>query len=421
MLPVAIAVLAAVPTTPAAVFARLECNRCHEIDHVQAAPAGKQCAGCHLEISGAAGDAAMLDQGRRTYGAAFDRFVKHTGTLYVDVPPLSGLSRFRASWLKSYLRNPYDLRPHLTESMPKLPLTDGELEVLVRGLKLTADAPLPKPTRERLEKGQALFEAKTCTTCHLLGNQRFATQPAKLFEFRSPALPLEARTPDLRHARDRLNRDVVVKLLLDPKSVNPRALMPKLQLDRREAELIADFVLATPLAEPIDDMLERELQTSGPVRYEDVEARVFKKTCWHCHSNPDLADGDGGPGNTGGFGFKGLGLSFATYEDVMNGSLGPDGEYRSIFRPGPTGAPVLLEVLKRRVHENARDFVKPGLDGRRQTMAPKEDAPLGMPLSLPAVAPEDIALVEAWIAAGKPRPSTPSGLLVSPMGRTAPP
>ncbi len=420
MLPVVLSLLAAAPS-PEAVFARLECNRCHEIEHVHAAPTNKQCAGCHVELAGAAGDAAKLEKGRAEYGDAFDRFIRRTATLYVDVPPLAGLGRFRASWLKSYLRNPYDLRPHLAESMPKLPITDAELDALVRGLKLTTDAPLPKPSRERLAKGQALFEAKTCTTCHLLGNQHFPTQPSALFEFTRPAVPLHARAPDLRHARDRLNRDVVVKLLLDPKTVNPRAQMPKLGLTRAEAELLADFVVATPLAEPIDDMLERDVSTSGPVRYEDVEARVFKKTCWHCHSNPDLADGDGGPGNTGGFGFKGLGLSFATYEDVMNGALGPDGEYRSIFRAGTSGEPVLIEVLKRRLHENARDFVKPGLDGRREAMASKEDGPLGMPLGLPALPPEDLALVEAWIAAGKPRPSTPSGLLVSPMGRPAPP
>lgn len=420
MLSLALSLLAATPT-PEAVFARLECNRCHEIEHVHAAPVNKQCAGCHVELASAAGDATKLEKGRAEYGDAFDRFVRRTATLYVDVPPLAGLSRFRASWLKSYLRNPYDLRPHLTESMPKLPLTDAELDVLARGLKLTPDAPLPKPSRERLAKGQALFEAKTCTTCHLLGNQRFPTQPEALFEFKRPAISLHARAPDLRHARDRLNRDVVVKVLLDPKTVNPRAQMPKLGLSRSEAELLADFVLATPLAEPIDDMFERDISTSGPVRYEDVEARVFKKTCWHCHSNPDLADGDGGPGNTGGFGFKGLGLSFATYEEVMNGSIGPDGEYRSIFRLGTTGVPVLLEVLRRRVHENARDFVKPGLDGRRETLALKEDGPLGMPLGLPALTAEDLALVEAWIAAGKPRPSTPSGLLISPMGRLAPP
>lgn len=419
MLPVALLLLAAAPT-PEAVFSRLECNRCHEIEHVHAAPANKQCAGCHVELASAAGDATKLAKGRAEFGEAFDRFVRRTATLYVDVPPLAGLGRFRASWLKSYLRNPYDLRPHLAESMPRLPLTDAELETLVRGLKLTADAPLPKPSRERLEKGRALFEAKTCTTCHLLGNQRFETQPPELFEFKRPATSLHARAPDLRHARDRLNRDVVVKLLLDPRAVNPRAQMPKLGLSRSDAELLADFVLATPLAEPIDDMLEREVSTSGPVRYEDVEARVFKKTCWHCHSNPDLADGDGGPGNTGGFGFKGAGLSFATYEDVMNGSLGPDGEYRSIFRAGTTGVPLLIEVLERRVHENARDFVKPGLDGRRELMAPREDGPLGMPLGLPAVEADDLALVKAWIAAGKPRPATPSGLLLTPMGRSVP-
>jgi hypothetical protein len=36
---------------------------------------------------------------------------------------------------------------------------------------------------------------------------------------------------------------------------------------------------------------------------------------------------------------------------------------------------------------------------------------------LPAVEPDDLALVEAWIAAGKPRPSTPPGAMLSSMGK----
>lgn len=400
------------------VLVRLECHRCHELDGVAPPPMSKQCAGCHVDLSSAAGDEARMKQGHAEYGEAFDRFVRRTATLYVDVPPLAGLSRYRASWLRRWLKAPTDLRPHLAESMPRLALADADLEALVTGLGLVPDAPLPTPTAERLAQGKALFEAKACTTCHLFGNARFASQPEVLRTFKRPAVNVYARAPDLRHARARLNRDVLVKLLRDPRSVNPRAWMPALGLTEDEAGLLADYVLAAPLAAPVKTPARAGKKPKGPVRYEDVDARVFRKVCWHCHSNADFADGDGGPGNTGGFGFKGVGLSLASYEEVMNGSIGPDGEYRSIFRKGASGEPVLLEVLKRRVHENARDFVKPLEDGRASTLEPADDSPRGMPLGLPALEPDDIALVEAWIAAGKPRPSTPPGAMPKPtMGR----
>lgn len=399
------------------VLQRLECHRCHEVDGVEAPAFPKQCAGCHVELSKAAGDPERMKQGHAEYGEAFERFVRRTATLYVDVPPLSGLSRFRASWLRTWLRAPTDLRPHLAESMPRLPLSDADVEVLVTGLGLVPDAPLPTPGAERLARGAALFEAKACTTCHLFGNARFSSQPEVLRAFRRPAVNVYARAPDLRHARDRLNRDVLVRLLLDPRSVNPRAWMPALGLTPDEAGLLADYVLAAPLAPPVKSPPRVAKKPKGPVRYEDVDARVFRKVCWHCHSNADFADGDGGPGNTGGFGFKGVGLSLASYEEVMNGSIGPDGEYRSIFRKGQSGEPVLLEVLKRRVHENERDFVRPLEDGRVATIGPADDRPRGMPLGLPAMEPEDIALVEAWIAAGKPRPSSPPGAMPRPTGR----
>lgn len=402
------------------VLARLECHRCHEVENVAPPPMAKQCAGCHVDLSSAASDPQRMKAGHAEYGEAFARFVRRTATLYVDVPPLVSLSRFRASWLRRWLKAPSDLRPHLAESMPRLHLSDADLEALVTGL--SADDPLPNPTPARLAQGAALFEAKGCATCHLFGNARFGSQPEALRAFKRPAVSLHARAPDLRHARDRLNREVVVKLLVDPRAVNARASMPALGLTGDEAGVLADYVLAAPLAAPVKAPPKATTKTPakrrGPVRYEDVDARVFRKVCWHCHSNADFADGDGGPGNTGGFGFKGAGLSLASYEEVMNGSIGPDGEYRSIFRKGETGEPVLLEVLKRRVHENARDFVKPLEDGRASTLEPADDSPRGMPLGLPAIEPDDIALVEAWIAAGKPRPSTPPGAMPKPtMGR----
>lgn len=396
-----------------AVLEKYECHRCHEVEGLAPVAPAKACAGCHLEIASAGSDATKRDAGIAEYGPAFDRFIHRTSTLYVDVPPLSALTRFRASWLRGFLRDPVDLRPHLAESMPRLPIAPADLEVLVKGL--APDRPSRHPTAAQLAAGQALFETKGCTTCHLLGNRRFPSQPAALFEFKRPAISGLARAPDLRHTRQRLNRDLVVALLRKPRSVNPSATMPMLGLSGPEAEALADFVLFADLAllpAPSSEVVRTT--HDGPARYEDVEQRVFRKVCWHCHSNADFAGGEGGPGNTGGFGFTGGGLSFATYEEVMNGSVGPDGEYRSIFRLGASGRPVLLEVLEQRHRENARDFMRPG----QATVAPPvSSAVLGMPLGLPAVSVEDLALVEAWIAAGKPRPSTPAGSMLTPMGR----
>jgi hypothetical protein len=117
------------------------------------------------------------------------------------------------------------------------------------------------------------------------------------------------------------------------------------------------------------------------VAYREVDERVFRRTCWHCYSNAELADGDGGPGNTGGFGFPGRGLSFASYAEVSEGSVGPDGERRSIF-------PALVDILIARQVEEAGGTV----EGVR-----------GMPLGLPALGAEEVQLIESWIAQGRPR------------------
>ena len=47
------------------------------------------------------------------------------------------------------------------------------------------------------------------------------------------------------------------------------------------------------------------------VTFKEVDEKVFHRTCWHCHSEPDYAIGDGGPGNSGGFGFKPRGLNLS--------------------------------------------------------------------------------------------------------------
>lgn len=90
------------------------------------------------------------------------------------------------------------------------------------------------------------------------------------------------------------------------------------------------------------------------VTWDEVETKVFRNVCWHCHAEPDFSAG----------------------------SLGDTGERRSIFAPLPDGTPRLVAHLDAR-HDEERGGTLPGIRG--------------MPLGLPALPLVDIQLVESWI------------------------
>jgi hypothetical protein len=119
---------------------------------------------------------------------------------------------------------------------------------------------------------------------------------------------------------------------------------------------------------------------SRAVSWAEVEERVFGRVCVHCHMEPSLSDGRGGPGYDGGFGWPARGIELQTREGGM------------------ANADAALAAMLRRRHEVARDHVAPGQALR---MVEIDDHP-GMPLGLPAIADGDIALVMAWIAQGMP-------------------
>jgi hypothetical protein len=164
--------------------------------------------------------------------------------------------------------------------------------------------------------------------------------------------------------------------------------MPSIPLDERAARSIAAYILYAELAPPSLPpspvrlpVLERE------VAYDEVRERVFHAICWHCHSDPDFARGDGGPGNTGGFGFAPRGINLAEYRDVMSGHRDRSGERRSLFAERPDGTPFLVAVLLQR-HREMRGEIDPELRG--------------MPLGLPPIPLEDIQRIDTWIAQGRP-------------------
>jgi hypothetical protein len=183
--------------------------------------------------------------------------------------------------------------------------------------------------------------------------------------------------------------DALIAWLRDPSSLLSHTLMPNLGLTAREASDVAAYLVEAELAPvhaaPAPIRLP-ELQQR--VSFSDVMDRVLGKTCRHCHGNPDAALGDGGPGNTGGFGFKPRRLDLSSYSGVASGLLDAQGERHSVFETLADGTPRLVAALLARHDEVA---------GR-----PRGDV-RGMPLGLPPLPPEEIQLVASWVAQGRPR------------------
>lgn len=359
-------------------MAKHECGRCHEITGVLPAPQSKHCVDCHRDILAGKIDAPpdVLPQWRAAVAPLADRLA---------IPDAPG--HYRRAWVERFLLDPHDLRPNLHPMMPRLALTPDEARDIATALAPADDEHI-EWLRANADRGRALLEEKACGTCHLF------TGVPPLPETPPAAVPGEAHlaihalAPDLRHTRDRLRVAALIDWLRAPYAIKPGTPMPDPGLTARQARDIARYIMTAPLAPAPEPVAEPRLPVlSRRVDYEEVSRRVFRKTCWHCHGEPDYGIGDGGPGNTGGFGFKPRGLSLADYDGIASGYLDEHGERRSLFAAGPDGTPRILGSLL----------------ARREEIAGRSSQSLrGMPLGLPPLSPEEIQLVESWIAQGRP-------------------
>lgn len=361
---------------------QFQCNRCHDGPYLRPAEREKHCVTCHQEI---------LAGTFRIDGKTLERWQANIKSL-PDVPSLHAADRrLRQDFIAKYLQQPHDLRPGLIALMPRLSINEKQAQRMAAWLVPDEAPPVRFPQdAETLRRGRQLLETQGCGTCHRFsGVDPLPASPLPV--------PLKADTvvrgirlaPDLRHSRDRLQTAWLVRWLRDPQSIKPDSPMPKVPLSEEQATAIAAYVMNAPLsAVPAPIVPERLPLLSRRVSFREVNEQVFRRTCWHCHSTPEFAMGDGGPGNTGGFGFAGRGLNLATYSDVLAGSLDEKGERRSIFVPQADGASILVGALRARQKELAGQIV-PGVRG--------------MPLGLPALTPEQIQLVESWIAQGRPQ------------------
>jgi mono/diheme cytochrome c family protein len=357
---------------------RYECNRCHDGTGLGSAPLTKNCFACHQQI---------LDGRFPVSAAALLRFRPHV-TSAREAPSLSALgSRLESSWVRDYLLAPRDLRPLLTPTMPRLALDPTQALDIASYLTEGAQARAAAPSFDgSVERGRELMDQKGCAGCHSFGGVPAFTalDPAPAG---SAAARAAALAPDLRFTRERFRKDQLLTWLLDPKALKPDTLMPSFGLSVDEANDIASYVLRAELAPEVRPPFVALPLLTRRVSFEEVNREVFSRTCHHCHTDADSSGGDGGPGNTGGFGFAPRGVSFSSHASILAGYVDEHGQRRSLFEPLADGTPRLLGALLARHDE---------LD-----QMPRGEV-RGMPLALPPLSAEQIRLVASWVAQGKP-------------------
>ena len=358
---------------------RFECNRCHEGTGFGAAPLAKNCFSCHEQI---------LDGRFPVSPAALLRFRAHVLSAR-DAPSLVAIGdRLESTWVRDYLLAPRDLRPKLTPTMPRLALDSAQATDIA--LYLTREVKgdtAPPRAAGNAERGRALMEQKGCASCHAFGGvppfTRDESSPENEELTRAAAL-----APDLRFTRERFRAARLVGWLLDPRAMKPDTRMPNFALASDEAADIAAYIVQTPRAPEPRVAFVRAPVLTRRVSFEEVNRQVFSRTCHHCHTDPESSGGDGGPGNTGGFGFAPRGISFSSHASILSGYVNTRGERHSLFEPLADGTPRLVAALLARHEEIA--------------LPSTPSAVRGMPLGLPPLSAEDIQLVESWVAQGKP-------------------
>lgn len=361
-----------------ALVAEYQCNRCHAGTGMAAPKLDQDCVQCHEQIA--------TDKFQAT-PSKLAKWKPHVMP-YRDVPSLTDLgARLRPSWVMSYLLHPHDLRPGLSQTMPRLQLTPEQARDLATYLTRTSVpvAPSAPPSAEpaHVAHGKELLSQRGCVACHQMTGAGLASPPKN-----EPALRTLGLAPDLRFARQRSEPAALVRWLLDPVKVKHDAAMPKLDLSEADArDLVAFLSFGELQAPPPRPRFERLPVLTRHVGFDEVNEQVFAVTCRHCHTNPDLAGGDGGPGNTGGFGFKPRKIDFSSYQGIQSGGVDARGERVSLFTPTSEGVPRLVAALVARAREDAGQ---------------ESDEIRGMPLGLPPLSGEQIQLVESWVAQGRP-------------------
>ena len=355
-----------------------QCNRCHEADNLKPeAPLNLNCQKCHQKIFEGGYSGEYSEE-------AISRWQSHIHHLR-NVPNLTNISkRVRREWFEKFLLNPVVVRPNLHSMMPKLDVTEEDVKLISDYFYGNIKEEEVKNLKGDKNLGEKLFFEKGCDGCH----GRNSEIDYKMFNLKSreSLFEIKSMAPNLLVTKERMSEDVIIKWLKDPRDVSPYSIMPRIELSEDEVLHLARYIKTLPSEKlACSSSIKLSSDQVPKIDYSVLESRIFKKICWHCHSDPIPMKGDGGPGNTGGLGFKGKGIDFSSYEALQKGRKKLDGTRESILADDANGFPIIIAHLLARHDE---------------VQCAKYTDIKGMPLGLTPIPIEDIQLLYAWIKQG---------------------
>ena len=318
-----------------------QCNRCHDGTGHPAPVEGKDCVHCHDNI---------MHDNFKAPPATLARW-KPRVKEYADAPSLEAMNkRMSRQWFQAYLLQPTDLRPNLHQYMPRLAISvEDARDISAYYVPDAEPANAASPVAGAdLGKGRQVLETKGCGTCHVFSG--VAAVPASSPPAMDPRAFESAHrlAPDLRFTRDRMSAVKMIAWLTDPESGEERLGdaedRPHARRDQERRRLHPRRGVT---AQPKTPKFERLPVLTRKVVFKEVDEKVFHRSCWHCHSEPDYAIGDGGPGNSGGFGFKPRGLNLSDYNGIAAGFLDDKGERQSVFAKDTARRPAHRRCARR--------------------------------------------------------------------------
>ena len=376
-----------VATTPEEAIHKFQCNRCHEIPPpLQPLAYEDTCVGCHQMIQADGFKGRYRDDAIRRWKSHIRHVVYAPSLLHLP-------QRVSPDWFRNYVQSPHVIRPHLKTMMPRMNIRPEEIELLLDYFfhddtpNTTTHDDTPNTTaRYRstdIAAGQEIYATHGCSECHEFG-QALAISSAHRYSDAGEAFINKRNAPDLQFVRERMTADQLVAFLQDPVAAGA-PLMPNYSFSEESARQLAAYIMRRELPTPTPCMSTEELQPlKRDVYFDEVNTLVFHAGCRHCHSDATQNRSDGGPGNSGGFGYIGKRLDLSSYEGIHTGAMTADGSRYSVLEPNETGVPRLIMHLL----------------ARKTEVCGQQSEILGMPLALPPLSDEEIQLVWTWIVQG---------------------
>jgi mono/diheme cytochrome c family protein len=141
-------------------------------------------------------------------------------------------SKLQSDWIRNYFKVPYSLRPIVEERMPKLFISDDEIQTIINYFNnVLLDDSLSIPVKvstdkTNIERGKSLMTEKYgCQSCHIIGGKGGYVGP-----------PLD-------NVGDRLKKEWIYNWILNPPKIIPETIEPRTGMPIEDALDITAYLM----------------------------------------------------------------------------------------------------------------------------------------------------------------------------------